>query len=482
MLGLLRSHNGGGADAPTLDAFTDEVHGGWSLARALTSDYRGSPAFKGRNAFSAAVADINTTASGIDTSALTTLVGAGNEVYISHLYKQLGTWPNFVNATSATQPRLSPGSAFGDEINGRKALFNAKDAVRNLAFSTQTAGNSWSAVIVSRYTGTAAEQAIMAGSSTYYLGFHNSNGKLYLSAPAPLGSTLLSYDNGNANANWAKFANRPVVYGVRVKSGLQELYINGWRAGATTVAGNFPLSMSYFSYSGVSNLTWKGQQSEMVVFNSADAAGFFPFMQDAVDYYTARPLVVLAGDSLTTGFAATGTPLQSYGQQLLDSSDYLLHMVATAGHRVDQVTTALAGANNNNYSPRYAGDTTKNATVGWCGVNDLLQGASIATLQSRLSALWAQQRAAGFKVIACTLIGCVDSGSLVQQDLLDINAWIRTQSSSYDALAELGNNARIGVGHHADTSVFHTDGVHLNSTGYGIAKDEIKTALDNLYA
>lgn len=470
----------GGYTGP-LDPYTSEIHGGWSLARALTSAYLGSPAFKGRNAFTAAVADINTTASGIDAAAMSALVGAGNEVYCSHLYKQVGTWPNFTNATSATQPRLSSGTAFGDSISGRKALFNAKDAVRNLACATQTAGSSWSAVIVSRFTGTAAEQAIMAGSSTYYLGFHNSNGKMYLAAPAPLGSTLLSYDNGSPWASWSKFANRPVVYGVRVKNGLQELYINGWRAGATAVSGSFPLSMTHFSYSGVSNITWKGQQSEMVVFNSADATGFFPLMADATRYYTAKPAVVLAGDSLTVGFGATGTPLQTYGRQLLDTSDYIPYVVATSGDRADQVTTALNGANNDNYSPRHPGDTVKNATVCLCGVNDLGQGASIATLQARLSALWAQQRAAGFKVVACTLTGCIDSGSLVQQDLIDINSWIRTQSSSYDALADLGASPFIGFGQQLNATYFNPDGVHPTSTGYGVLASLVKAALDSIY-
>jgi lysophospholipase L1-like esterase len=465
-----------------LDPYTSEVHGGWSLARPLTTAYLGSPAFKGRNATTAAVADINTTTSGIDKVAMSALVGAGNEVYCSHLYRQVGTWPNFTNATAGTQPRLSSGTAFGDSISGRKALFNAKDAVRNLACTTQTAGNSWSAVIVSRFTGTAAEQATMAGGSSYFLGFHNSNGKMYLAAPAPLGATLLSYDNGSPWAAWSKFANRPMVYGVRVKDGLQELYINGWKAGATTAAGNFPLSMSHFSYCGVSNLTWKGQQSEMVVFNSADAEGFFPFMADAASYYSAKPAVVLAGDSLTVGFGATGSPLQSYGQQLLDTSDYIPYVVATSGDRVDQVTTALNGANNTNYSPRYTGDTVKNATVALCGINDLAQGASIATLQTRLSALWAQQRAAGFKVVACTLTGCINTGSVVQQDLIDINAWIRTQTASYDALADLGASPFIGLGQQLNTTYFSVDGVHLNSTGYGVLASLDKAALDTLYA
>lgn len=458
------------AIAGALDAYTQDVLGAWSSSRRLSTSYTG-PLFKIRESSANSELDIYSADDFYtDEDSITGFVGS-NSAFIKTLYNQVGTWPNFSNSTAASQMRLVDTGSI-DSINNRVACYNQKDVVRSLSFSPQTAGNSWSAIMVLEPDSDYAAQYIAAGSSTYWLGFHSTNDRYYLNAPSPLSTSLVQYDNLHKDAGWSKFKARPVVLGIKVKNGLQEMYLNGWKCASTSIVGNFPLSISHFGFSNVSSISWKGDMSDFIIFNSADFLGFNSVMAEMIDTYAAKQIVVCAGDSLSLG-----TPT-SYANFLHQTTDYGIFLSATIGHRVDQVASTLNGAVNNGFSPRFNGNSKKNICVCLCGVNDLIQGASVETVKTRLSSLWLQQRTAGFKVVASTLTGSQNQSSLTQEKLIELNQWIRTANTEYDSLIDAGASSIIGVGQHTNLTYFQVDYLHLTTAGYEVYATLAKPAID----
>lgn len=461
----------------SLTPYAADIPAAYSVSRALYESVIGANIFRLRNSNSTTEGDVTAAGlTGITESAVTSLRDGTGQLLVKTLQNQSsigGAWPNASQSTAAQQVIFEEATASGYSVGGRAAFYNPKDATRSLPLGTsKTIPTTWAVAMVARYTGTYGEQAVGLGSSGHLPIFKNSDGKFY-------SSSLASYDNGDPNFAFNKFGNRPLVIVVTWKAGENAIYINGWRA-ALGASSALTLTVSHLSFANLSNITWLGQQSEFVIFNSADSSGIVPYATNAASFFSAKPLVFCIGDSITDGYGASGSPVQTYPQQLLDDSDYIVTGEALAGRTAATGLSAVTGTMLDSFGARMPGDSTKNAAVCLFGPNDLSGGASAAATYANLITLWTACRSAGFNAVACTPLGCVNGGSLTQQKLADLATLIRSDPSQYDALVDIAADSRIGYGQHGNTTYFG-DGVHPINAGYTVLKDLVKSTLDTLY-
>ncbi len=493
---LLNAPSGSAAAAPfSLDAFATDIPGAYSASRSLFTGTSGSAVIRGRNANSTTEGDIVGTAAGLKAADLVALRDGVGEVRLKTLYNQsaIGSaWPHFTQATAGTQLVIESAAGAGNKISG-EWYAPTNDNTRYLALSgavTKTMGASWAAVAVVQYTGAySSGRAICGGSKSgvghTWFGQHTSSNQWHYrdltAAFADNQASMTSYDNGHANAVWDKFSGRPLVICIRVKDGLQELYLNGWKAASDTAASPVGLNVAEWGRAALGGTYFEGYMAEGVFFENADSAGVFAYNNNCLSTFQAKPIVVLSGDSRTTGSGSSGSPQGTAGQYLNDNSVYPAFLIATIGHRTDQGNTAI-NAVISNFATRYTGAVQQNCMIYDYGINDIIQGISEATIEANVLAGLAAIRAAGMKALVTTLAACVDQSSLTQAKLIAHNAWRRALTSAdCDGVIDIGADASIGVGQHGNATYF-TDGLHHTNAGYAVKASLYQTALDALYA
>lgn len=475
----------------SLDAYSADLKFAGSTARYLFATETPVTLAQVWNAASGANAAISADQTGVTTD-WTSIVGSSGEIRIGTLFNQIsgaGKWANATQASSSSRMAVESSGGTRYTIGGKTAIFNTAGGTKNLAFgSAQTTGNSWSAVIVCKFEGDQNASGVPFGDSGTYWLPQVATSRWSLTAASPIGVAsnyvgLSPYNPQNP------LGLRTAAIGVRVKNGLQEIYFNGWKIASKSVAANLPLSATHIGWNDFGSQSWPGEIAEVVVFDSADTDGFLAMQQNAIEFYSAKPLVLTIGDSLTQGYSATngtspgvsGTCLQSYPQILRDISEYPVFVDALAGRTTAQVATAAASVNSG-FAARHPSDTGKNICFDLSGLNDLASG-NLTPAQSydQKKLLWAQQRAAGFTVVTSTMPGSVNSGSgnLVQQDLEDLNALILSDESLYDGCLRLHEDEHLGYGQHGNTTYF-SDGTHFTNTGNARMAEILKSYLDTL--
>lgn len=206
-------------------------------------------------------------------------------------------------------------------------------------------------------------------------------------------------------------------------------------------------------------------------------------VQASLISYTNAPVAthnywIAEGDSLTTGY---GTALDSYWDTYFAS-----HPVKWMG-----VNMAVIGNTLTDLNGRLSTLLRRITTAVGCGHNVIVSvwvGANEVPTISALQSYWDSLRSAGAKVIACTLTPSNKvSLPTFETDRLALNTQIRAASSHYDALADLGANANIGVrsdstpGNPPNATYFQ-DYVHLNAAGYTVVSSIIEPLLTSLSA
>jgi len=114
------------------------------------------------------------------------------------------------------------------------------------------------------------------------------------------------------------------------------------------------------------------------------------------------------------------------------------------------------------------------------GINDILAAHTPSQVYADLKAYWAARRAAGWRVVACTEIDANSALAIAaswRTHRATLNTLIKSDSSLYDALADLAADTNIGVDGAADTAYFDNDKVHLSDSGYAVMAGLIKTAI-----
>ena len=191
--------------------------------------------------------------------------------------------------------------------------------------------------------------------------------------------------------------------------------------------------------------------------------------------------IICDGDSLTRGHSASAGA--EYPTVLKNSISAPGYTVKNYG--VDSQTIADVASDVATQADRYAVRTSgENVYVAWVGTNDLFTGRTAAQVKTDYAALCTARQAAGFRVVACTIMNHAITGSWTQADADDVNTYIRANYTSWaDDLADIQANANLQTT--TDTTYFQADGVHLTDAGYAIVADIVKSALTtwlNLYA
>jgi lysophospholipase L1-like esterase len=249
--------------------------------------------------------------------------------------------------------------------------------------------------------------------------------------------------------------------------------------GALSFTGDVPAALPVaqgfrLGDAGGGSSRWSGRLRELLVYVGVptdDAAeSLRDYLQERHGQGT-RAQVTCVGDSLTSG---TGTPSASWPTQLADAlgSGWA---VANLGIFNTTLQSWLAWAPTLRYPP--AGHVV-DAEVAMLGTNDLAIGQTAAEIEADLTAYWAARRAAGQRVVACTVIACGTFSGAAEAHRGTLNTWIRLQADTWDALADLAADSRLS--NSADTTYYSGDTVHLTATGYLVVAQAVKAALDVL--
>lgn len=185
--------------------------------------------------------------------------------------------------------------------------------------------------------------------------------------------------------------------------------------------------------------------------------------------------IVFDGDSLTFGYSVqSNRGFVNYPTQLItllpDAAAWRFVNFGISGQTFTTMNTNAAA----NVDPFYSGSYTKNICVAWGGTNDMTTGgASAADTYDQAKTYWAARRLAGWKVIAITMLP-----NISEPKRTDFNNLVRSDSSLYDALADVETIPAIGAtGAASDTTYFAADGLHMNEVGYALLAGLVKTAV-----
>lgn len=449
----------GGAAPLALDGSESEVYDGWSVARRLTSTYE-SHLIELRNSNIGSDLDVHYQADGSlnTTEALAHVISASSGG-VKTVYSQFGgvNWAN-ADAGVTSKPKLIT-SAVLHTIGGKPAMRTTGSEL--LAASGISGGTDYAIVLVIQADTVSSSNFIAAsGGAAQAFGQHlggpagtirMNNGGVFLDSP-------ISASAGYSNVTWPYIQARPIVIGMTAKSGSTKLYVNGWLAATSSTGPSTHVLDQWGTY--LSGFGWQGEHSEMVVFNSADASAFEPYMLNAMSYYGATKPCIVAGDSIPLGFPFTDPVM---GKVLAGLVANPIYTVGQVGGAVANITSDLATDNAKFFSKLTSAEKAPCIMV--CGINDLNANTAMATIKSDLQSLWAQQRAAGALVVACTLVGVTYTANITEAEYQELNTWIRAEAvsnSDIDDLIDFAADAVIGEGMAATAT---TDGAHLTVAG-----------------
>lgn len=226
-----------------------------------------------------------------------------------------------------------------------------------------------------------------------------------------------------------------------------------------------------------------GANPMYTTYNNGTLAGLFSekttskFDNFAVDDETLVKQVFFIGDSLTFadnlpqqhGSSVNGFPWQAANS--IGPSIYY-HNLGVNGATLadmDTVQRPIAVA-------RYRSTFAKNIAVVEGGINDLIAGASAATIQGRLTTIWGNLEAAGIKVVPYTITPFGDGSTETNRQT--VNTWIRV-NAPHGVVADVGANGT-GLGTAGDqnnATNYQADKIHYTVAGAAIAAAIVKTAI-----
>jgi lysophospholipase L1-like esterase len=112
------------------------------------------------------------------------------------------------------------------------------------------------------------------------------------------------------------------------------------------------------------------------------------------------------------------------------------------------------------------------------GTVDLIPGhggaVSPADAYTQLKSYWRARRAAGFKVVAKTVLPAT---SIPEAARTEFNSLIRSDNRLYDALADFGADPTMGVSTAPLDKTLYQDGVHPTAYGHSLLSEVERVAL-----
>lgn len=399
------------------------------------------------------------------------------------------TWPD-ISGTGATAVQGDANSTYYPiytTSNGYPEVQNVAGGGFNLTFPTALAAGEVTCFFVGRTSSLASSQYLLNMNVLQW------GAKIINSTFTPLG--VVPWDNGfpapsgSTNGVMAFAASRSAGFsGVGtgsyvINNGLQcfrvqDNAINPWpnTAGITSgfLMGNFSQAPNSF-------------QGSLRAFLLFDRALSLAEMRRVIQYLSTRYAVagsnaptrqfIFDGDSLTNGAISSPVDSMAYPDQIALAGTY---KTSNLGTSAQTITLMIADAATQVDPLR---DTTmvKDVVIAWGGTNDMTNVPSNPTAAfNSLKSYCQARKTAGFKVIVLT---CLPRGAVAQfeTDRISFNSQIRADTSFYDAIADVGANATIGVaGSQTNATYYNADQLHLTSAGYLIVAGLVQTAIGTL--
>lgn len=259
-------------------------------------------------------------------------------------------------------------------------------------------------------------------------------------------------------------------------------------AGGSAVTGNLGLSGALtIGDLSAGGFTWPGQISHVRLYNRTLS---LEEQRQVADILAAKwgfhdkPLVLCAGNSLTSGTGSTSGATQTLsstannypGQlwSLLGSSVYSVRIDGYPGRNTPQMILEVPAFGD---LYRYPSTGQKQVAVCWEITNDLGSTTNAWASYRRFVSFCQARRALGWKVIAVTVLPRQDSPYAgFETARLQVNTWIKANWQSFaDNYADVASDSRLQDP--TNTTYFYTDKVHLTSVGYGIVASIIQAAV-----
>jgi lysophospholipase L1-like esterase len=254
-------------------------------------------------------------------------------------------------------------------------------------------------------------------------------------------------------------------------------YFNGVQEGSTQTALGVWAGSLGVSVIGAASLVpgqpWSGNLAHVGIWRTALTAGEIAPLATI----TRNKNIVFEGDSLTFGSGAT----YSYPQQLMRkvTATCAGTNVATSGHTIDTMTAEGAAVD----ALRSSGHR-QNVLCFYGGTNNLAGAETATTVYNKIVAYCQARRAAGWRVIVCTMLPASATGYAADYYAKRnaVNASIRASWSTFaDGVADIGANATIGPdGAELNTTYYAADRVHMVDAGYAIMADIVLAAVNTL--
>lgn len=202
------------------------------------------------------------------------------------------------------------------------------------------------------------------------------------------------------------------------------------------------------------------------VFSDAKMALFNAYLAGRAGTYDATRTVHILGDSLSIAIGSeTGVPWH-FRSEITNRPNSLWRSSAYGGAYLftqPPITAAAMVA---------AKGSTEGVAVLWIGTNDIINGFQTGAQWSAAMVAYSNTlRAAGMKVVACTLQHFVTNNA----QRIAGNAALVAASASFDAIVRLDTAPELDDA--TDTNYYTTDQVHLLNAGYAAAATLINAAL-----
>lgn len=195
---------------------------------------------------------------------------------------------------------------------------------------------------------------------------------------------------------------------------------------------------------------------------------------------TGAGLIVFDGNSLTVGQGATaGNDYPSQVTALISTPHTYYNFGVGAQTTTDMVADAASQIDS-----LYNADLPINIVVAWEITNEIYYGTTAQAAYDNFVAYCQARKAAGFKVVALTVLPRSNAGTPAdfEDKRQSANSLIRANWGTFaDALADVAADSRIGdAGDELDTTYYNADQVHMTDAGYGIIAATVKASLDGI--
>lgn len=190
--------------------------------------------------------------------------------------------------------------------------------------------------------------------------------------------------------------------------------------------------------------------------------------------------IIFDGNSLTAGTGSTAG--NTYPEQVMANFPGRTYWnYGVAGQTTTQMDADAAAQIDILKRNLYTG---QNIVIAWEITNELVAGVSATDAYNNFVTYCTNRRAAGFKVIACTVLPrSTANQEQFYADRLEVNTNIRANLASFaDDIADFALDGRIGYDGAQNNPEYYSDTTHMTDAGYGVADEIVTDALNRLGA